>query len=269
MRSTLCLLLLGLVACGDADAEAEAPEYSLGVCPTLSEGVQSFASGAITYDITVRLPADPAGAPLMFVFHGLGGSAAGIAGPLGVDQLVADGMVVVVPDSGSGAYSEWETGILPEDNLDLQMFYDVLGCAHRGLGIDLDRVFATGMSAGGLWSSYLLLHASEWLAAVAPFSGGFIGYPPTTERQIPVMMTWGGPSDLAQGINFDRTSTDLAYYLDQFGHPLTECVHDRGHWIPDQAPDMLSRFFRNQRWGNDDPFASGLTAEFPSWCIQR
>jgi len=265
----LVIATAALSGCGGSEAEAEAPEYSLGSCPQLSEGVQSFASGALSYDVTVRLPAQPEGAPLVFVFHGLGGSAERISGPLGVDQLVADGMVVVVPDSGSGAFSEWQTGVLPEENADLQMFYDLLGCAHRGLGIDLDRVFATGMSAGGLWSSFLVLHASEWLTAAAPFSGGFVGYPPTTARQIPIMLTWGGPTDLAQGIDFHRTSTDLSYYLNEFGHPLAECVHDMGHWIPQEAPDMLSRFFRDQRWGDPDPFAAGLPSELPAWCTQK
>jgi hypothetical protein len=31
---------------------------------------------------------------------------------------------------------------------------------------------------------------------------------------------------------------------------------------------LLARFFRDQRWGDADPFAGGLPPELPSWCSQ-
>jgi len=262
----LAVVVLGLWGCG-GDDPVVVPDYSHGSCPQLVEGKQSFQSGSLTYDVIVRLPEQPVGAPLVFVFHGLGGTAEGIAAGLGVDELVAAGMVAVVPQSASGYYIEWESGIV-EDNHDLQMFYDLLGCAQRTLGIDMDRVYATGMSAGGLWTSHLVQYASEWLAAAAPFSGGVIGYPPTTERQIPVMLTWGGPTDKYGGYDFNRGSIDLSFYLNEFGHPVIECVHDLGHMIPAEATQMLLTFFRDQRWGDGDPFAAGLPPELPSWCSQ-
>ncbi len=259
-------------ACGgdddDDSTNDSGPIYSLGTCPTLQAGVQSFASGSLVYEVTIDLPAEPNGAPLVFVFHGLNGTPERISTALEIDRLVDLGAIAIMPQSGSGADFEWQFMLAPEGNPDLQMFYDLLGCARRQYQVDMDRVWATGMSAGGLWSSYLVLHASEWITASAPFSGGVIGQAPYTERQIPVMMTWGGPEDSYAGFNFDAASKDLAFWLHDFGHPLIECVHDLGHAVPPEAGDMVETFFRDQRWGDADPFADGLPPELPSWCSQ-
>ena len=181
---------------------------------------------------------------------------------------MALGAIAVMPQSASGAEFEWEFGIVPEENRDLQMFHDLLGCVRRQYDADLDRVWSTGMSAGGLWTSYLVLRASEWLTAAAPFSGGVFGQVPMTERQIPVMITWGGPEDSYAGFKFDPASEDLVYWLDDFGHPVVACEHDLGHQIPTEGGAMLEQFFGDQRWGAPYPYADGLPPELPTWCSQ-
>jgi poly(3-hydroxybutyrate) depolymerase len=269
VRTSLAwLVATTAAACGDSDPQA--PAYSLGVCPELVEGVQSFASGELTYEVTIRLPEEPAGAPLAFVFHGLNGTSEQIGTRLEIDRLVAAGAIAVLPQSGSGADFEWQFLLQPdpEVNPDLRLFYDLLGCARQQFDIDMDRVWTTGMSAGGLWSSYLVLHASEWITAAAPFSGGVIGQVPYPARLVPVMLTWGGPEDQYSGFDFDAASEDFVFYLEDFGNPLIQCVNDLGHTVPPEAGVMLERFLRDQRWGDPDPFAGGLPAEFPSWCSQ-
>ncbi len=273
-RLSLVFLLAIAPACGggggddDDDTNADGPAYSLGTCPVFEAGVQSFASGDLTYDVTVKLPANPTGAPIAFVFHGLNGSPDRILTGLDADRLVDLGAIVVAPQSAAESDYEWQFLIGPDENDDLQMFYDLLGCLHRQYDTDMDRVWVTGMSAGGLWSSYLAVYASEWVTAAAPFSGGIILQVPSTERSIPVMLTWGGPDDHWEAFNFDDASKTLESWLVFYGHPVIECVHDLGHAIPPEGPAMLEAFLRDQRWGDPDPFADGLTADFPSWCTQ-
>lgn len=272
MRPCLLFGACLLIACGESvadPADGPGPAYSGGACPTLVAGAQTFVSGDLSYDVTVRLPAEPAGAPILFVFHGLGGTSAGIDVALEVDTMVSEGAVTISPQAASGADFEWSFVGGPEGNPDLQLFHDLLGCARRQLDIDLRRVWVTGMSAGGLWASYLVLHASEWVTAAAPFSGGLIGYAQPTTRPVPAMLTWGGPTDTARGLNFDASNIDLAFVLGDFGHPVIECVHDLGHAIPSEGPAMMRRFFRDQRWGDGDPFALGLPQELPAWCAQQ
>jgi poly(3-hydroxybutyrate) depolymerase len=231
------------------------------------EGTQPFPSGSLSYDVDIHLPAEPRGAPILFVFHGLGGNGIDIQPYLGVPDMVASGAIAVSPRAASGAEFDWEF-VRDEGNPDQQMFLDLLGCAQRQFDVDMGRVWATGMSAGGLFISYLIMHDSNWLTAAAPFSGGTIGVVPPSERPIPVLQTWGGPDDVSHGLDFDGTNRDLGYWLQEYGHPLIECVHDLGHAIPPEAPAMVKRFFRDQRWGDGDPFAAGLPPELPSWCRQ-
>ena len=93
-------ILLPVGACGGGgdSGRDEAPEYSHGTCPTLEAGVQSFASGELVYEVTIQLPAEPKGAPVVFVFHGLDGTAERIGERLEVERLVALGARIVLCD---------------------------------------------------------------------------------------------------------------------------------------------------------------------------
>ena len=92
-----------------ASSPWEAPEYSGEACPTLEDGVNSgFDSAGNDRDLLLVLPDEPNGAPVLFAWHWLGGSASEIVGWVGYDDLARDeGVIIVAPESDGNDY-EWD-----------------------------------------------------------------------------------------------------------------------------------------------------------------
>lgn len=279
MRHLLFLLPLALLfgcptSADDDDATEEptparpGPDYSLGDCPTLDAGTHAFATALGERRVRIDLPEDPVGAPVVFVWHWLGGTADQSMSAMEFDQLPAEQGAIVIAPFSSGLQFEWAFLSPPEDNVDLQFFEDLLSCAWSTWDVDLDRVYTTGMSAGGLWTSYLLLHEAQWLAAAAPLSGGANSAQYVQPaRRLPVLLTWGGPTDFAVGYDFNQANITLSGLLQDDEHWIGECVHDGGHVPPDGAKDYVWRFFEDHPQGIDpDPYADALPDSFPDFC---
>lgn len=253
----------------DSDDSGPPPTYSGGTCPELVEGTNTdFLSGGESRRFELVLPGDPVGAGVAFSWHWLGGTGQQTLSWMPYDeQAVSAGNIVVAPDSCCSPY-EWLYSEGPEDNADLILFDDIRACLYQQFSIDLDRVWSYGMSAGGLWTSYLTLHRSEELASTAPLSGGANSWSYTTPaRQIPVLLTWGGPTDTYGSYSFDTASQYLSEQLRADGSFVVECVHSEGHSIPSGAVDYLWPFLEAHPRGVEPlPYLQGLPDVFPSWC---
>lgn len=282
----LCLLLgLGMVGClgsprGDDDDSAAssdddddaapkwpAPVYD-GTCPQFSEGLNAgFASAGSDRQFRLALPENPEGAPVLFTWHWLGGDAQQMMDWLGFGDLPeSEDVIVVAPDS-DGYPSEWRWEQPSEDNPDATFFEDVLACLVEQWDIDLGRVHTTGMSAGGLWSTWLILNRSEWLASAAPMSGGVnSAYYLSPTDPIPVMLIWGGPSDLYNGFSFDVATTDFSADLREDGHFVVECDHGSGHVPPDGSAALTWSFFNEHPKGAESPWEDSLPGHLPIYC---
>ncbi len=246
-----------------------APEYSGGACPTLTEGTnEGFLSGGEERSFELRLPEDPVGAPVVFGWHWLGGNASQAVRYLGIGALADEGAIVVAPESCCSPY-EWNFLDQPEDNVDLALFDDLLACLDDQFQVDLSRIYATGMSAGGLWTTYLTMHRSTYLAATVPFSGGtdgIIAYS-TPEEDIPVVVVWGGEDDLYQTLSFEQSSEGFTSGLLTDGHFVVNCDHGGGHTIPDDPMGIAWPFFLDHPKDVDpEPWAQGLPEGQPEWC---
>lgn len=280
-----------LIACagpvsGEDDSSApvappsppEPSAYSGGTCPTLVQGRnEGFLSAGQERKFLVYLPENPQGAPVVFAWHWLGGTAQQIVNYMDLDTEYVDegGAIVIAPDSCCGTF-EWSFSPSDDPNVDLTFFDDLLSCVWQQYDVDLDRVYTMGMSAGGLWTTFLLQRRSENLAAAAPLSGGIGGvtedapimnYEPPT-RPLPVLLTWGGPTDTYGPYSFDQGSQLLSSELQAVGSWVGECVHDDGHTIPDGATQYVWRFFEDHRWSDTSPpYAQGFPeGAFPEWC---
>lgn len=283
------MLVLLWIACAGPSPEDSGPPpapptppepaaYSGGSCPALVEGRnEAFPSGGQEREFLLYLPEQPAGAPVVFAWHWLGGTAAQIVNYMDLNDAYVDvgGAVLIAPESCCGTF-EW--GFAPTDDPgpDLTLFDDLLRCVWEQYDVDLDRVYTMGMSAGGLWTSYLLQRRAEHLAAAAPISGGIgdvtednpiMEYTPPA-RALPVLLTWGGSSDMYGPYSFHNGSLELSAELRAIGSWVGECQHDGGHTIPDGATEYVWRFLSDHRWTDTTPpYAQGLPAgAFPSWC---
>ncbi len=243
-----------------------APVYS-GVCPDFTEGRnQNFMSGGASREFLLELPAQPTGAPVIFLWHWLGGSAQQIMTGLGGSGLAdTNEVIIIAPDSFQSQF-EWRFTQGPANNIDIQLFEDLLACLSEQFSVDLNRIHSTGHSAGGLWTSYLTMHESQYLASTVVFSGGSdqASYV-TPSRQLPVLVVWGGPTDTFSGFNFETSSQLFSQLLRNDGHFVAHCVHAGGHVPPPNAASLLIDWFQAHPYNlGNEPYAGGLPAVYPA-----
>jgi dienelactone hydrolase len=252
----------------DTDLPPENPFGDAGslACPDFATGTVTLGVAGSDRTLRIELPDDPQGASVVFVWHWLGGNADEILDWMSMRDLARDGAIVVAPES-TGLLFEWDFFDPSDGNPDLALFDASLTCLWEQHGIDPDRVYATGMSAGGLMTTFLTMHRADILAATAPFSGGAADADYVQpSAPLPVMVTWGGPTDTAVGYDFHTASVQFADRLEEDGHYVLRCMHALGHLPPVEAADMASRFFAAHSRGGSLPWTSAPPAELPAWC---
>lgn len=280
------MTLLLLLACASGSGDSAAPSDPLGgtaplapvsggTCPAnLAEGGRiTLTSDGLERTVRLILPTGgaPAGAPAVFAWHPLGVSATQLIQYLGLrDWAEANQAVVVLPEARAENPFEWD--FWNAGTHDLVLYDDLRTCLVQELGVDAARISATGMSAGGLMTTYLGIQRGNTLATILPMSGGtdpVVTYAPPAAR-FPAMLMYGGPTDTWGGggveIDFQVATLAFARALDADDHFVTVCDHDGGHTIPAEGPDALTTWLLAHRYGEPSPFASGALDGLPGYC---
>ncbi|ORZ31304.1 hypothetical protein BCR44DRAFT_31627 [Catenaria anguillulae PL171] len=194
--------------------------------------------------------------------------------------------LVLTPASALGPLSfEWH--LVQGDRMpDVWLMDDLVTCLSQSPRINTSRIYASGMSAGALHTTYLSLLRPHYLAAAVSFSGGIshlplpaqnASVPPNTPadhafaklapRLTPILATAGGPRDqviIQFPVTTDRMQRTLwsVYEALQQTAPGTSkplvvrCDHDKGHriWMgPEAAAPFLMSSSRVWRVGSDEP----------------
>jgi polyhydroxybutyrate depolymerase len=116
-------------------------------------------------------------APLVLVFHGGGATAEGTEHMTGFSALAdREGFLVAYP---AGVGRNWNDGREVTDSTahrekgdDVGLVKALIDAIGREHPVDPRRVYATGMSNGGIFSHYLAARLSARIAAIAPVVGG-------------------------------------------------------------------------------------------------
>lgn len=287
---TLSLPLLALLACAPEDSAgqdsslvdiddglggtAALADVSAGGCPSdfAEGGTITMTSNDVERTVKVIVPESGAeGAPVVFVWHPLGGTARMMVQYLGLNTLADEqGVVFVVPDAVEGNLFEWD--FWNGDDNDVTLYDDLRTCLSTEMGVDLSRVSTTGMSAGGLWSSWLGVHRGDTLSTVLAMSGGAdpVWEYETPASQFPALLMYGGESDTwgGGGIEVDFREATLNYAAELYadGHFVVLCNHDGGHTIPPEGMDVSGAWLPVHRFGEPSPFADGDLSELPDYC---
>lgn len=156
----IALLVLSMLAQGCASAE------------TLHEET-GWGKNKRTY--TVHVPEayrEDSPAPLVFVFHGGGGSAGQVARSSGFNKLSEEhGFIAVYPQ---GVNKHWNDGRDSEKFKDQDAKIDdiawiekILATLKQKYAIDADRVYAVGISNGGMFTQRLAIESGRNFAAAA------------------------------------------------------------------------------------------------------
>ncbi len=115
--------------------------------------------------------------PLLFVFHGGNSNAMQMELLTGFSPYSEQkNFLVVYPE---GIEKNWNDGrkehVIPAQRYninDVKFVEDIIADVSRKHLVDPQRIFATGISNGGIFSHYLAMHLSEKIAAAAPVVGG-------------------------------------------------------------------------------------------------
>jgi len=116
-------------------------------------------------------------APLVFVLHGYSGSAGGIMGYSGMNEIaLQNGFVVCYPQglSDQSGYNFWNVGYAFHDNQvvdDVNFLSSLANYLQDEYNLNEENTFSTGMSNGGDMSYMLACQANDVFKAIAPVAG--------------------------------------------------------------------------------------------------
>lgn len=239
-----------------------------GACPEFATGDLDFQPGE-TGPRRARVYFDPAaggGGPLVFWFHGTGGNAADSEDALDdLEAIVAMGGMLVMPyaDPAAGQFP-WHL-VLSQNEADLHLMDEIVGCAAAGPGIDARNIHAAGFSAGGLHASQAGIRRASYIASTVPVSGGIysINTPSDAPDQvISSMIFHGGASDNTGGLAFSESSETFRAAVEARGGYALMCNHNNGHQYTSDR-HVAFDFMMAHPFGTDpSPFESGGV---PSW----
>ncbi|MBI2515433.1 MAG: esterase [Opitutae bacterium] len=216
----------------------------------------------------VPTQAATAATPVVFVFHGHGGSMEQAARAQPVHELWPEAIVVYLqglPTPGqltdpAGRKNGWQGGPGDQGDRDLKFFDAVLTGLRVEYKVDAQRIYSTGHSNGGGFTYLLWATRREVFAAFGPSAAvAGRGYPPLAPA--PVIHVAGEKDPLvkfawqkAQVESLRRINQcagpgqpageSCALYPSKIGAPVMTLVHSGGHRYPPEATAVIVKFFK-------------------------
>jgi polyhydroxybutyrate depolymerase len=209
----------------------------------------------------------PAGAPLVLVFHGHGGTAANMTRAMPIHMEMPEAVVIypqglaapgtVVDREGKAA--GWQNAPGALNDRDLRFVDSLLTWAKATYKVDAKRIYATGHSNGG-WFTYVLWAARpNDFAAFAPASAVF-GKMADGAKPKPALII-AGENDRLVPYTLQRRTINAVVQLNGAatkGEPwfggadmhksdiaaVATYVHPGAHPLPKNAAAVVAKFFR-------------------------
>jgi polyhydroxybutyrate depolymerase len=213
-------------------------------------------------------------APLVFVFHGHGGTGANIERRFDIEGLWPSAIVVypngVVGHAGKtdpqGVKSGWQTAVGEGGDRDLAFYDVVLASLRAHLRVDPRRVYAMGHSNGSAFVALLLNQRAARIAATANLSSQpsarLLASDPT--RSLFIAMGVTDPivpyanqkraipiAERKLGIDPQSSTTRGLLRTETGPHDieLDVYIYPGGHNPPAEVPELVVQFFRRHTLG--------------------
>jgi polyhydroxybutyrate depolymerase len=206
--------------------------------------------------------------PVVFGFHGHGGTAAAAAREFDMHRQWPEAISVYMQALNTpgrfidfeGKQSGWQLRKGHEGDRDLRFFDALLARLKRDYEVDDKRIYACGNSSGGYFTFLLWAQRGEVLTAVAPAASAAADNLPALKPK-PVLFV-GGEKDQRVKYEWMRTTMDAVRKLNgcaaegsQWGEhgtlfssasgtPVVEFIHSGGHEYPKGASAAIARFFK-------------------------
>jgi polyhydroxybutyrate depolymerase len=255
-------LLIG-VAVGALAASPE-PQHD-----PLDGKVQAWKIKDVSREALILSPHKPSQdpVPVILAFHGHGGSMQAFARKACFQRYWPEALVVYMQGlptpstrDTEGVRSGWQKEVGDQGDRDLEFFDAVLKTLHERFKVDDRRIYATGHSNGGGFTYLLWQARPKVFAAYAPCAAGFRA---GRQSHVPApIFHIAGEKDVVVSFENQKRTMDAVrainscegqgqpwgagctLYPSRKGAPLLTCIHPGGHAYPDQAPELIVKFFR-------------------------
>lgn len=216
--------------------------------------------------------ATQAASPVIFAFHGHGGTAAQAARSFAYQTHWPEAIVVYLqglPTPGQltdpeGKRPGWQKTPGDQGDRDIHFFDTVLAGLKQDYKVDTKRIYCTGHSNGGGFTYLLWGMRGDVFAAVAPSAGGAARNRGLL-KPLPALHVAGENDQLVKfawqtrTMEFVRevngcedtgvpwaTSGPLVgtLYPSKTGTPFVSVIHPGAHKFPAEAPELITKFFK-------------------------
>lgn len=259
MRRCVGLNAMVFLAVGASLVHAAEPEK-------LTLQVGGVEREALVYAPTVK--PKTGGSPLVFVFHGHGGTMKSAARSMRFYDAWPEAIVVFPQGLNTptrvdpeGKRPGWQRSVGDEKDRDLKFFDAILADLEKKHDVDKRGVYVMGFSNGAVFTYLLWAERPGVLAAVAPIAGL-----PLEPRQFkpvpkPAFIIAGRKDQLVKFSNQQEmiekvretngaigkgTSAGEGFtrYKSDNGTPVETLIHPGGHLVPAEAVRLITEFFR-------------------------
>jgi polyhydroxybutyrate depolymerase len=227
--------------------------------------IDGIAREALVY---VPQAAKSTPSPVVFVFHGHGGTMKNSATKFAVHKNWPEAIVVYGQGLNTKGIADpegkkpgWQKVAGDYGDRDLKYFDEILGTLKKECKVDEERVFSMGHSNGGGFTYLLWSVRGDVLAGVGPSSGGGLALVNTAVKPKPAFIACGEKDELVpitnqrrviEGVKkvngCDEKGEEWGHYATKYasskGAPLLAYVHPGGHQMPDEVPVLMVKFFK-------------------------
>ncbi len=261
------LLLCALPVLGD-DTPAQVPDAKSGILQS-----REWQVGGTKREALVFIPAVPRQAPVIFVWHGHGGTTRHASNAFALHKLWPEAIVVYpqgLPTPGKivdpeGRMPGWQFNPGELEDRDFRFFDAMLATLERDLKSDPKRVYVTGHSNGGRFVYVLWAARAEKIAAFAPSASPATGLlfrmPPKpclhiageTDRLVP-FASQQRTMEKVRALNHcqaegrpwgDSGAGRVTLYPSPSQTPFISAIYPGGHTFPKEAPRLIAEFFKH------------------------
>jgi hypothetical protein len=184
------------------------------------------------------------------------------------DEIEALGGLVIAPTDNR----EERVGLSPNgvwyEGSDLEYADFLIACAVANHNIDPRQIYVTGCSAGGIMAASMAAKRSNYVAAVAPSSGGSV-FPLTLVEgtPAPAAFTMHGGEDDVVGISLYDASVRFQEFIASVGGFGIDCEHAGRHCGPPaELHEVAWEFMKAHPYGTSpSPYEANLP-ELPAGC---
>ena len=257
-RTGLLLTLL-FVGAGAAAAAAEPERREWAIEGVAREGLV-YASPQAKTQLS----------PVVFVFHGHGGSMRNTARSFAIHTLWPEALVVYLQGLNTpgrltdpeGRKPGWQHAAGDQGDRDLKLFDAVLAELRRDYRVDDRRIYSTGHSNGGGFTYLLWAARGDVFAAMAPSASAARAVRGVLKPK-PVMHLAGEKDELVKFAWQQQTIAELkklnqcregrpwathcTLYSSPLGTPVVTMIHPGTHAFPRTAPALIVKFFQEAK----------------------